>query len=461
MRSRRNTKPNPQPKTEIREVTFRGIASGGDGVGRDETGMTVFAPFGVPGDQASVRTLGGKKGFARGQIQTLKVLGPGRREPRCRYFRPEVPNQSCGGCQIQHLDYQTQLQVKRQFVVDALERIGHFRGDTAVHVEECLSSPEEWNYRNKADFVVGLRQGRPEVGFFARESHHLIDIEQCPIQADLNNHALEVIRGILGVRPDWAFDPASGRGELRRIVLRSTSGGACHVLLATQRPRWLEANEFAAQLMSKLPAVTGVSQRQEGEFAREPHLIKGAGTVEESVGAHPLTVRGEAFLQVNPGVTRLMVQTAMGMAEITPGTRALDLYCGVGLFALEMAEAGASVKGFEANPGAILSARENAARLGLVAEFIVGDVASELQTLAPDCQDLILLDPPRAGAAEAVPHLLRLAPAQIIYVSCDPATLARDLRPLVEGGYRIEKVVPLDMFPQTAHVETVVKLARG
>jgi 23S rRNA (uracil1939-C5)-methyltransferase len=171
-----------------------------------------------------------------------------------------------------------------------------------------------------------------------------------------------------------------------------------------------------------------------------------------------LRVHGEAFFQVNRALTPGLGSTAVEMAEVQSGQRALDIYCGAGLFALTLARRGVRVTGVEAHQGAVVDARNNAERLGLSASFVVGDAGREIDRFAPGEFNLVLLDPPRAGAAECVPGLLRLSPERIVYVSCDPATLARDVKALVQAGYELRRAVPLDMFPQTSHVETVVLL---
>jgi 23S rRNA (uracil1939-C5)-methyltransferase len=456
-------KPTVSRPHESRLVRFHGLAAGGDAVGRtlnlengEADGKTVFAPFAAPGDVARVALLEDRKNFSRGQLVSVEQPSPLRVPPPCPYYRPEKPAHSCGGCQIQHLNYDSQLDVKRQLVRDALERIGGLRG---VEVQPCVPSPLPWRYRNKADFVVGVERGKPVVGFFARESHDLIDIEDCPLQCEENNAILHAAREILAANPDWAFDPRRGRGDLRRLVARTAGNGESLVTLVTNRPKWLFAGEFARLLREKVPHLVGVLQRgpREDVFTAS-RTVAGRDWLEESVNGLDLRVHGEAFFQVNRALTPGLGSTAVEMAEVQSGQRALDIYCGAGLFALTLARRGVRVTGVEAHQGAVVDARNNAERLGLSASFVVGDAGREIDRFAPGEFNLVLLDPPRAGAAECVPGLLRLSPERIVYVSCDPATLARDVKALVQAGYELRRAVPLDMFPQTSHVETVVLL---
>lgn len=459
-------KPTVSRSSETRLVRFHGLAAGGEAVGRtfnpesgEADGKTVFAPFAAPGDVARVALTEDRKSFARGQVLEVKQASPLRVPPPCPYYRPEKPAHSCGGCQIQHLGYEGQLEVKRQLVRDALERIGGLRG---VEVQPCVPSPLPWRYRNKADFVVGVERGRPVVGFFARESHDLIDIGECPLQCEENNAILRAAREILAANPEWAFDPKRGRGDLRRLVARTASNGESLVTLVTNRPKWLFAGEFARLLRERLPHVVGVLQRgpREDVFTAS-RTVSGRDWLVESVNGLELRVHGEAFFQVNRALTPQLVATALELAEAGPGTRALDIYCGAGLFALSLARAGARVTGVEAHQGAVVDARNNAERLGLPATFIVGDAGREMEKFSPGEFNRVLLDPPRAGAAECVPGILKLAPERMVYVSCDPATLARDVKAFTGAGYELKRAVPLDMFPQTAHVETVVLLTRA
>jgi 23S rRNA (uracil1939-C5)-methyltransferase len=442
-------------------VEFFSIAAGGDGVGRDENNRVVFAPYAAPGDVADVVIGEASKTFARGQILHLQNASAQRIQAPCPYFVPRRNDATtaCGGCQIQHLDYAAQLEAKRGLVRDALVRIGRF---PSTLIEEmlrpCVPSPLPFAYRNKADFVVSARDAKFELGLFARDSHHLIDILQCPIQHELNNQILLAARGAIEQNLVEPFNPQNGRGVLRRLVVRTASNGEALLSAVTTRAQWPQAKDFAQWMQERVPQLVGVLRREPKAVAQ---LVAGRDWLEETVLDLTLRVTGEGFFQINTSLTPQLVETAIDALQIRADERVLDVFCGVGLFSLAVARRGAKVLGIEANPQAIRDAKANAKLNGLEADFGVGDAARELEKLRVGKWDKVLLDPPRDGAAECMPQILRLQPQRVVYVSCDPATLARDLRVLCAQDYKIEAVTPLDMFPQTAHVETVVSLERS
>ena len=452
----------PVPEAPLIQVHFHGIAAGGEGVGRDASGKTVFAPLSAPGDVGDVRVTRDQRQFAHGQLVRLEVAGPGRVTAPCPHYpavalpgsQEPVSGGQCGGCQLQHLTRTAQLEAKRRVVQDSLARIG---GLTELEVEPVRAG-WDWNYRNKADFVVGTQDGRPVVGYFASASHDLVDIDLCPLLQSELNDLLESVRTHLAANPRWAFDAESGRGDLRRVVARVSSEGETLLTLVTARPRWEEAAVLARALRAEHPELAGVLQRGPREA---PRVIAGQGYLVEHVAGLELRCSGDTFFQVNPEVTGPMVRTVTELAELERGQSALDLFCGVGLFALALARAGGRVTGIESHPAAVADAIHNAGANRLKAAFRAGDALGEVDRFAPGTFPVVVLDPPRAGAAGIAAKLARLAPNRLVYVACDPATLARDARALQELGFRAERAIPFDLFPQTAHVETVVSFSRG
>ena len=436
----------------IARVHFHGIGAGGDGVGRDDEGMAVFAPYSAPGDVASVEITEAKKSFARGRIVELQEPSPQRVAPPCRYYLPSL-QAPCGGCQLQHLDYAAQLAAKRSIVADALRRIG---GQSAPTVHNCIASPLAFGYRNKADFVVGMVDGAALVGYYARGSHHIVDIERCPLQCEPNNLALTAVREAMGRGLVTPFDAATGRGILRRVIARTGSNGELLITIATTGEPWPRADAFCEYLLERLPALVGVLRREPRGHAK---VLTGRDWLMESLGGLRLRATGEAFFQVNSELTPRLLEIALGYAAVREGDRAIDLFCGAGLFALGMARAGASVLGIELNRDAVLDAQFNAMENELSAEFRGGSAMAGLGQLQAGEFDTLLLDPPREGAAECIEEIVHLLPGRIVYVSCDPATLARDIKAL-SPHYTLIEATPLDMFPQTAHVETVALLSR-
>ncbi|RYG73958.1 23S rRNA (uracil(1939)-C(5))-methyltransferase RlmD [bacterium] len=434
-------------------VEFHGLAAGGEAVGRDEGGKTIFAPFAAPGDVALVGIESEKKSFGRGLIASLEVASPQRITPSCPQFRPATPSESCGGCSWQHVSLEAQRRAKREIVQNALTRIG---GQT-IEVEECVGG-DGFRYRNKGDFVIGRAQGQAELGFFAAASHDLVPAPTCPIQRLENEEILTAAREILQAHPAWGFDAASGRGFWRRLVARVGMNGETLATLVTSREATVECAEIASLLQKRVPHLTGVLERAPKGAARS---VWGRDHLMESVNGLEFRVTADAFWQVNSQISPWLVQTALVMAQVQRGQKALDLFCGAGLFALHLAREGAVVTGIETHQGAIKDATFNTGHNGLSAKFRAGDAARELGKFRPGDFDLILLDPPRAGAAECLPALARLAPERLVYVSCDPATLARDAKFLTDNGYELQRAIPFDLFPQTAHVETAALFTRA
>lgn len=406
------------------QVTFHGIAAGGEGVGRDAQGRTIFAPFAAPGDVAQIEITEERKTFARGKIIHLETASPERTVPPCPYYLPKDEAPSCGGCQVQHLNYQAQLDAKTQMVRDALTRVGGF---DAPPVEECLPSPQEFAYRNKAQFFVG-EEGA--IGFHARRTHHVVDIEQCPIVQAPINDVLSTMRVLLAA-------DSTLRDSIQGFRTRADSTGQIALEIAWRADASADKKAFFATLREKMPNLI------------DPHRQK----LQEQIGDMKFQTGAFDFFQVNSSLTPQLVQIAIEMADLKSGQRALDLFCGAGLFGLFMAREKAKVEGVDIKEHLNANARLN----DLPARGLRDNAVRFLQRALKNNEkyDVVLLDPPREGAASCLDSLVKLAPLRLVYVSCDSATLARDAKYLAKHNYRLKRAVPLDMFPQTAHVEIV------
>ncbi len=488
MPPRPTSKPKiPSQNAPLREarVTFHGLAAGGEAVGRDEAGKTVFAPFAAPGEAARVQIEVEKPAFARGLVTQIETISPDRAAPFCPQFRPEFPAISCGGCAWQHVSLEAQRRAKHEIVASALRRIGGQNGAVpgdakssdaksgdakssgAIEVESVRGGAGS-GYRNKADFVIGRgeigsRNGAKfgaEIGFFARESHDLVDAPLCPIQNPRNEEILVAAREILNRNPQWAFDARSGRGLWRRLVARVSSGGETLATLVLSGENAVSSDiaaQIARQLRERVPHLVGVIA---AAGRGEEKLLWGQDFLMESVQGLEFRVTGGAFWQVNTEMTPPLAGAVLELAAVKTGERALDLFCGAGFFALPLARAGAQVTGIETHRGAIRDAIWNAEHNGLKADFRVGDAPREVARFGRGDFDLVVLDPPRSGARECLEALIRIAPSRLIYVSCDPATWARDARILGENGYQLRRAIPFDLFPQSAHVEVVSRFER-
>ena len=456
---------SPLAERDTKQVRFHALGAGGEAVGRDADGRTVFALLAAPEDTAKVEIFEDHGRFARGRVVQLLSASPYRVAPICPYYQRETegaPQPECGGCQWQHIEYSMQLQAKRELVVQTLQRIGGVT-QAAEIVESCIASPQEFSYRNKGDFAVSAINDTPQIGFFAHNTHRVVDIAHCPIQNAENNALLSAVRDACDLGLAKPFSAQSGRGLLRRVLTRTSSRGESLLVVVTSGETWPQSGEFARFIRGRVPQCAGVLRRVN---RKQTSLIEGREWLEESVEGLRFRVTGDGFFQINTSITPLLLQTALRLAPVQKGDRVLDLYCGVGLFALAAARLGARVLGIEQSAPAIENVRFNAQNNGLQADFVAGDVTSILSQRAQRQQkkterfETVFLDPPRAGALSCLEEIVRLEPQRIVYVSCDVATLARDVRVLQSAGYVLVKAVPLDLFPQTAHVETVALLER-
>jgi 23S rRNA (uracil1939-C5)-methyltransferase len=417
-------------------VTLRidGIAAGGAGVGRDPDGRAVFVHRTAPGDLVEARISEAKPRWARGDLVRILEPSPTRREAPCPYYA------RCGGCTLEHMEYAAQLSAKSALVADALQRIG---GLTAER-PEVVPSPREFRYRNRVSFtLVRLRDGGVAAGFHElMRPDRVLDIGDACLLPEAT-----VAAAWSALRRGWGAGASRLPSGLRlRLTLRATAHGQVALLVqggyGAGRPDELLASvpELAAVWHQPLPASA-------------PALLAGETRLEESWQDHELDLGGAVFLQVNRDAAALLEAHVLALAGDVAGLDVVDAYCGVGIHARRLHGAGARVTGIELDPAAVAEA----VRAADGARFIAGRVEDVLPSVLP--ADLVILNPPRAGlAAPAAAALAAAPPSRIIYVSCDPATLARDLKRL-GPAFDIRTVRAFDLFPQTAHVETVVELA--
>jgi 23S rRNA (uracil1939-C5)-methyltransferase len=415
---------DPPLDLAVERLTF-----GPDALAHHE-GRVVFVPLAAPGDRVRARIVERRRGFLRAEVCEVVRAGPERVEPPCPVFG------RCGGCQWQHVGTRAQRAAKRDLVAEQLARLGGLRD---VEVLPTRASPDVWGYRARITLVADGRR----LGFHRARSHALVEIDECAIADPVLVAHLEVARG-------WA---AAVRGAPSRVTLASAPDGV--VLAATLRTHPSEIDADAtAELLARTPSVRGAVLT--GGTGR---VVIGDPTLRVPVEPDlALEVPADAFTQVNPAATLLVVATVLELGAFRAGERAIDLYCGAGTFALPLARRGVEVIGVERSAVAVAAARVNADRLGLgTARFTCDAVAGALERLPPAPLDAVVLDPPRGGAADVVGVLAARRAPRVLYVSCDPATLARDARTLVSAGYRLVRVQPLDVFPQTYHVETVAQ----
>lgn len=439
------------------ELNIDSLGSEGQGVGRYE-GMAVFVPFALPNERVKAHIIKTAPNYAVGKLTEIVSTCKERREPHCDSFT------RCGGCTLLHMDYNAQLEYKRSLVANALKRIG---GIENANVEPTIGMDKPYNYRNKAAFPFAMADERMCFGFFAPRSHRLVPINGCLIE----NKALYNMAAAVHC---WAeendiapYDEKTNRGTLRHVMGRiTTSGDIMAVIIAKGRPKKLNAliemlKERCAGLKSIIlnrnDAATNVILGPDYE------LLWGEPTLTEELCGFKFEISAASFLQVNPIQTEKLYARVEALLP-QDGFEAMDIYCGAGTISMILSRHASRVTGIENVAPAVEDARRNAALNGVAnAEFICADAAEALPELISKGAraDVIVLDPPRRGCERPVLEAVaQSGAAQVIYVSCDPATLARDVGILTQFGYELRSAQPVDMFPQTAHVETVVLLSR-
>ena len=401
-----------------------------------------------------------KKTYAKGRIKELLRESKDRVSPICKIYG------RCGGCQLQHLDYMAQLRAKRQQVIDAMTRIGK---QPDLFVEPVIGASSPWNYRNKMQFPVGRRKGNVVIGCFAQGSHEIIDTTDCHIQREGNNEVVNAVREIVGKLNIPVYNEDRHSGVLRHVVGRVGKNGEIMVVLVTATKQLPREKEFIKLLRAKLPKAVSIHQniqtyRNNVIMGRDTRLLWGKPTILDGIGRLIFQISPRSFFQVNTSQAEVLYGKALEYADLTGGEVVIDAYCGTGTITLFLAQKAQKVYGIEIVKPAILDAQKNARDNNVRnAEFIVGDATQVMprlyrQGIRPD---VVVVDPPRAGCTSAVLETFAaMEPQRIVYVSCNPASLARDIAILGELGYQVVKVQPVDMFPNTSSVEVCAKLVR-
>ena len=455
----------PLQKNQILTLRIERLSSDGSGVAHSADGEAVFVPGTAPGDEARVRIVKDCGRYAFGILDELLTPSPDRIPVDCPVAGP------CGGCSLRHLDYAAELRAKQESVLDAFRRIGGLE----VPVLDILPSPDVDRYRNKVQFPVGIdKNGVPCIGFYAGRTHRIVPCPDCKLQPSVLNeigNALCAFFAQQGIRP---YDEQSGKGLVRHIFLRrGAHSGQIMVCLVCTRAKLPHAEQLCTALRGQFPAISTILLNVNAKntnviLGSENHILYGPGYIEDTLCGVPVRLGPLSFYQVNTLAAERLYGVAAQYAQLTPDDALLDLYCGMGTIGLSMAEQCRELIGVEIVPEAIESAKANAARMGEAvaakSRFFCADAGQAATQLAAEGlhPDIVMLDPPRKGCDEAtLSAVVRMAPRRVVYVSCNPATAARDAAWLEQNGYHAEKVQPVDLFPRTKHVECVIALSKG
>ena len=455
----------PLQKNQILTLRIERLSSDGSGVAHSPDGETIFVSGAAPGDEADVRIVKDCKRYAFGILDHLRTPSPDRIPVDCAVAGP------CGGCSLRHLDYTAELRAKQENVTDAFCRIGGLD----VPVLDICPSPEVDRYRNKVQFPVGLdKNGNPCIGFYAGRTHRIVPCPDCKLQPGVLNdigNALCRFFAENGIQP---YNEETGRGLVRHIFLRrGAHSGQIMVCLVCTRPNLPHADALCTRLREQFADIATIllnvnSKNTNVILGTETHTLYGPGYIEDTLCGVPVQLGPLSFYQVNTLAAERLYGIAAQYAQLTPDDLLLDLYCGMGTIGLSMVDHCRELVGVEIVPEAIESAKANAARMGdaVAAKscFFCADAGQAATRLAAEGlhPDVVMLDPPRKGCDEAtLSAVVRMAPRRVVYVSCNPATAARDAAWLEQNGYHAEKVQPVDLFPRTKHCECVIALSKG
>ncbi|AUO05692.1 RNA methyltransferase [Paenibacillus jamilae] len=478
----------PVQKNDEAVIDIIGMNHDGEGVGRVE-GFTLFVPGALPGEKVRVKVLKTKKQYGYAKLLDIAQASPDRIAAPCAIY------DQCGGCQLQHMSYEAQLGWKRQHVVDVLERIGklsvttessertaevladsadgnadHMSRVQGVVVHPTLGMSEPWRYRNKAQVPIGVAEGGLVGGFYARGSHRIVDMNTCLIQDERNDEVVARVKEIGRMLGISAYNEETGRGLLRHVVVKTAfRTGEMMLVLVTNGRDIPHADAWIGSIREHIPHVASICQnvntkRTNVIFGDETRVLWGRDVIYDYIGNVQFAISARSFYQVNPVQTEVLYSKTVEYAGLTGKETVIDAYCGIGTISLFLAQHADQVYGVEIVKEAIDDARSNALLNEMRnVKFEVG--ASEDVIPAWKEQgitaDVIVVDPPRKGCdPRLLDTILEMKPERVVYVSCNPSTLARDLRILEDGGYSTVEVQPVDMFPHTVHVESVALLVR-
>lgn len=446
-------------KNDIIPLTIESITNEGSGIGHTD-GIAVFVPMTAAGDELRVRIVKVQKSYCYGIIEEVITPSPDRVPVDCPSYK------RCGGCSLRHITYEAELREKQRWVQDAMRRIGGF----TMEPLPILPSPSHTCYRNKAQFPFGQGDAGSYTGFFAPRSHTVIPCRDCPLQPVVFSEIAAWMCHYADTHGLTIYNEQTGKGLLRHLYLRQAAAdGSIMLCLVINGDKMPHAEDFTREAQQQFPAISTIllnhnTRRDNVILGQQETVLAGPGTLQDILCGVSVSLSPHSFYQVNHDAAEQLYREAAQLAALQPNETLLDLYCGAGTIGLSMVQPGQKLIGVEVVHSAVENARQNAARAGVTdAEFLCADAGKASQILAERGlrPDVIVLDPPRKGCDnDTLQAVVRMAPSRIIMVSCNPATMARDATILREMGYTLQCYRPVDLFPRTAHCETVVQLVR-
>ena len=447
-------------KNDIVTLKIEDCGIDGEGIGKAD-GFTVFVKDAVIGDTVRAKIMKAKKNYGYGRLEEIITPSPDRVEPKCQFAR------QCGGCQLQALSYEKQLEFKTSKVRGHLERIGGF---TDIPMEKILGMDQPFHYRNKAQFPVGKsKDGRIITGFYAGRTHSIIENRDCALGVTRNKEVLDRVIAHMEKFHIQPYDENTGKGLVRHVLIRygffTDEMMVCLIINGEKLPGEEALVKSLRQIPETVSVMVNVNKKRNNVILGEKvRLLWGQPYITDKIGEISYQISPLSFFQVNPYQTGRLYGKALEYAQLSGNETVWDLYCGIGTISLFLAQKAKMVRGVEIIPAAIENAKENARLNGFAnTEFFVGkaeEVLPEQFARTGERADVIVVDPPRKGCDETLlSTIIKMQPDRVVYVSCDSATLARDLKYLCERGYELKKVCPVDMFPNTVSVETVVLLS--
>ncbi len=442
-------------------VTIKRLGINGEGVGYFKR-QVVFIPGALPGEEVVAEATKIQKGYAEAKVKRIRKASPSRVTPPCPVY------EQCGGCQLQHLEYGAQLEQKRDIVIQAFEKHTKFPIEQ-LNIRPTIGMEDPWHYRNKSQLQVGKDKQRVIAGLYALNSHQLVDISDCMIQHAATNEVTQKVKRILERLDIPVYNERKRTGVVRTIVTRiAVQTGEIQLVLITAKKEFPRKDQFVKQVQTALPQVKSIMQNVNGEktsliFGDETFHLAGKEVIQEVLGDLTFELSARAFFQLNPTQTVKLYDEVKKAAQLTGKEKIVDAYCGVGTIGLWLAPDAAEIRGMDIIKESIEDAKKNAKKHGFHNTlYVTGKAEQWLPKWVKEGwkPDVIMVDPPRTGCDDKLLQtILQVEPKKVVYVSCNPSTLAKDIGKLSKK-YNVEYVQPVDMFPHTAHVECVVLMSR-